>query len=173
MGIRRILTDAFNNTINIRGRLFVSGGGITLGSRVKINSGKNYTQIGGDTRTILYTIGTGTIDIGEDTGISNSALIAREKITVGSHVFIGGSCKIYDNDFHSIDWKYREAVPDPDVKTKAIHIGDHVFIGAHSIVLKGVSIGNRSVVGAGSVVTKDIPEGEIWAGNPARFIRKV
>ena len=42
-----------------------------------------------------------------------------------------------------------------------------------SIILKGVTIGENSVVGAGSVVTKDIPSGEVWAGNPAKFIRKI
>lgn len=49
-------------------------------------------------------------------------------------------------------------------------IGDDVFIGAGSIILPGVSIGNGSIVGAGSCVTKSIPAGEVWAGNPARFI---
>ena len=48
-----------------------------------------------------------------------------------------------------------------------------MFIGGGSIILKGVTIGERAVVGAGTVVTKDIPAGEIWAGNPARFIRKL
>ena len=52
-------------------------------------------------------------------------------------------------------------------------IGEDVFIGAHSIILKGVTIGARSIVGAGSVVTKDIPADEVWAGNPAKCIRKL
>ena len=41
-----------------------------------------------------------------------------------------------------------------------------------SVISKPVKIGKGAVVGAGSVVTKDIPDGEVWAGNPARFIRK-
>ena len=48
-----------------------------------------------------------------------------------------------------------------------------MFIGANSIILKGVTIGERSIIGAGSVVTKNIPDDEIWAGNPAKFIRKI
>jgi acetyltransferase-like isoleucine patch superfamily enzyme len=35
-----------------------------------------------------------------------------------------------------------------------------------------LTIGEGALVGAGSVVTKDIPDGEIWVGNPARFLRK-
>lgn len=54
---------------------------------------------------------------------------------------------------------------------KKIKIGNNVFIGCHSIIMPGVSIGNNVVIGAGSVVTKDIPDGEVWAGNPARFIQ--
>lgn len=46
-------------------------------------------------------------------------------------------------------------------------------IGAGSTILPGLTIGENALVGAGSVVTCDIPAGEVWAGNPARFIRKV
>ena len=53
-----------------------------------------------------------------------------------------------------------------------VYIEDGVFIGAGSIILKGVRIGKNSIVGAGSVVAKSIPEGEIWAGNPAKRVRE-
>lgn len=53
-------------------------------------------------------------------------------------------------------------------KIARVTIGDRVFIGAGSIVMPGVTIGSDVVVGAGSVVTKDIPQGEVWAGNPAK-----
>ena len=62
---------------------------------------------------------------------------------------------------------------DTDIRTKPVHIGENVFIGGHCVILKGVTIGDGAVIGAGSVVTKSIPAGEIWAGNPAKFIRKV
>lgn len=51
-------------------------------------------------------------------------------------------------------------------------IGNDVWIGTRSIILGGINIGDGAVIGAGSVVTKDIGPYEIWAGNPARFIRK-
>ena len=51
-------------------------------------------------------------------------------------------------------------------------IGNDVWIGAHCLVKPGVRIGDGAIVGMGSVVTKDIGPYEIWAGNPARLIRK-
>ncbi|WP_354298600.1 DapH/DapD/GlmU-related protein [Pseudarthrobacter sp. PvP022] len=50
-------------------------------------------------------------------------------------------------------------------------IGDDVFIGARSIILKGVEIGNGSVIGAGSVVSASIPAGVVAAGNPCTVLR--
>jgi len=46
-------------------------------------------------------------------------------------------------------------------------------IGAGSIILGGITIGENAMIGAGSVITKDIPDNELWLGNPARFIRKI
>ena len=46
-------------------------------------------------------------------------------------------------------------------------------IGAGSVVLCGIEIGEKAMIGAGSVVTKDVPAGELWVGNPARFVRKL
>ena len=47
------------------------------------------------------------------------------------------------------------------------------FVGTESDILKGITVGRHSVEGAGSVVTKDVPDGGIWAGNPARRIRRL
>ena len=56
--------------------------------------------------------------------------------------------------------------------TGIVHIKRNAFIGAGTIITKPVTIGENAVVGAASVVTKDIPSGEVWAGNPARFIKR-
>ena len=58
-------------------------------------------------------------------------------------------------------------------RNEPVFIADNVFIGAHVTVLKGVTIGENSIIGACSVVTKHVPANEIWAGNPARFIKKI
>ena len=53
-----------------------------------------------------------------------------------------------------------------------VRIKRNAFIGTGTIITKPVTIGERAIVGAGSIVTKNIPDDEVWAGNPARFIRK-
>ena len=53
-----------------------------------------------------------------------------------------------------------------------VHVGKGAYIGMGTMVVKPVTIGEGAIVGAGAIVTKDIPSNEVWAGNPARFIRK-
>lgn len=164
----------YGKTLKINGVIYVHGYGIiNIGENVKINSSLKANPIGGDTKTIIRTINNGSILVGNNTGISNSTIVARGNVSIGDNVLIGGSCRIYDTDFHSLNLDERIQTEDNGIVTKGIIIEDGVFIGAHSIILKGVKIGERSIVGAGSVVTKNIPRGELWAGNPAKFIRKV
>lgn len=54
-----------------------------------------------------------------------------------------------------------------------VTIGKRVFIGMNTLIVNAVEIGDNAVIGAGSVVNRDIPPNEIWAGNPARFIKKI
>jgi UDP-3-O-[3-hydroxymyristoyl] glucosamine N-acyltransferase len=54
----------------------------------------------------------------------------------------------------------------------SVNIGENCFIGANSTIREHLTIGNNVIVGMGSVVTKNIPDGEIWAGNPAKFLKK-
>lgn len=62
---------------------------------------------------------------------------------------------------------------DNSIKTEPIVIKDGVWIGAHSIILKGVIIGERSVIAADSVVMKSIPNDELWGWNLAEFIKRI
>ena len=55
---------------------------------------------------------------------------------------------------------------------KRTTIGNDVWIGNRVMIKAGVKIADGAVIGMGSIVTKDIGPYEIWAGNPARLIRK-
>lgn len=52
-----------------------------------------------------------------------------------------------------------------------VHVGDRTKIGVNACTTTGVRIGKDCVIGAGAVVTKDVPDGEVWAGVPARKLR--
>lgn len=147
-------------------------GNIVIGKNVHINSHRIADPIGGDTKTMLLTGKNAKLILHDGVSISNATIFASEYIEIGEQTCIGGSVKIYDTDFHSINAEYR-LIGNTNVPSKPVHIGKRVFIGGHSIILKGVAIGDESVVGAGSVVTKSVPAGEIWAGNPAKFVKKI
>lgn len=158
----------------IRGKIKTFGRGkLTVGENTVINSSLMSNPIGGMEKTILFIEKNASCEIGENTGISNSAIVCKKHIKIGSNVRIGGNTCIYDSDFHSLNLEKRVSKKDDDIKCKDVVIKDGVFIGAHSIILKGVTIGENSIVGAGSVVAKDIPDNEIWGGNPVQFIRKL
>lgn len=171
MKLRKI---SYGRNLITYGKIFIRGRGIiSLGNGVIINSCCETNPIGGGYKTILFAKETGRICIGNNVGISNTAIVALKSITIENNVMIGGNCKIYDHDFHSVYYHERMQASDPGIKSAPVLIKQGAFIGAHCIILKGVTIGKFSVIGAGSVVTKDVPDKEIWAGNPARFIKKI
>lgn len=161
-------------TPTIYGRLRIYGGGpIQMGKGVVINSCESANPIGGDTKTIFSLAHGGALQIGNNVGMSNTTIVCHNQVIIEDDVRIGGSTKIYDTNFHSLDVEERLGRKSETVKTAPVRIKKGAFIGAHCIILKGVTIGESSIIGAGAVVTKDVPDGEIWGGNPARFLRKV
>ncbi|QYF85487.1 acyltransferase [Brevibacterium sp. PAMC21349] len=157
----------------INGITKIHGNGtIQMGTDVRINSSESSNPIGGMTFTMLAAYGDAKINLGNNVGMSNCAIVCRKSVTVEDNVKIGGNVKIYDTDFHALGYESRVNNVQDIGAVKPILIKKGAFIGAHSIILKGVTIGEKSIVGAGSVVTKSIPDGEIWAGNPAKFIKR-
>jgi acetyltransferase-like isoleucine patch superfamily enzyme len=157
-----------------KGTFFIRNHGvISIGCGVSLNSSLEANPVFGEGRTVLIAEKGAALLIGDHTGISNAVLYARRGICIGRNVLIGSGVKILDSDFHSLDYRSRKLDEYDRGVSREITIGDHVFIGAGAIVLKGVSIGLGSVIGAGSVVASRVPAGEIWAGNPAKFIKSL
>jgi acetyltransferase-like isoleucine patch superfamily enzyme len=150
------------------------GGKCKIGKNFAMNNGIKGNPIGCYQKCTIFVDRGAELIIGNNVGISQTALICTKKIIIENHVKIGGGVCIYDTDFHSLNPDIRKSSEDlKHRKQKEILIKENAFIGAHSIILKGVTIGKNSIVGAGSVVTKSIPDNEIWAGNPAKFIKKI
>lgn len=99
-----------------------------------------------------------------------------EDVIIGKGVSLSRHVRIYTHDhFHDGQTTIEEDVKSNNVKLNGgIIIGDNVYIGDGVIILASCQkIGSNSVIGAGSVVTEDVPKNEVWAGNPARFIRDI
>jgi len=151
----------------------LDGGTIKLGNNLYINSSMRFNPVGGVQTVFAVFTEDGSIEIGDNVGMSNVVMGAFTRIKIGANVSIGGGVKIFDSDFHSLSFSERMQVPDTHFRSKPVTINDGAWIGADVLVLKGVTVGKEAVVGAGSIVTKDVPAEQVWAGNPAHFIKNV
>lgn len=160
--------------VKIYGRIYIHGrkGGLVIGDNCTLMSSENANPTSGMNHIHLVVGDGGKLVIGDNVGISHANITAYEKVIIEDNVLIGSGVKIWDTDFHPINYKDRVELGHGG-KTKPIIIKEGAFIGGCSIVLKGANVGIRSVIGAGSVVTGIIPDGEVWGGSPARFIRRV
>ena len=148
--------------------------GMSIGKNFAMNNGIKGNPIGCYERCTFFVDRNSELIIGDNVGISQAALISHCSIRIGDNVKIGGGTCVYTSDFHSLNSELRRTGEDlKNRKSAPVTIEHDAFIGARCIILKGVTIGENSIVGAGSVVTKSIPANEIWAGNPAKFIRKI
>lgn len=156
---------------------------VSIAQGAKCSIGNNFSMhnkiygnpIGCSQSCTLFVDSGCSMKIGDNVGISQAALIAHSDLTIGNNVKIGGGTCIYTSDFHSLNpLKRQDPLADKkNKKSSPVRICDNVFIGAHCIILKGVTIGENSIIGAGSVVTKSVPSNQIWAGNPAKFVKIV
>ncbi len=152
-----------------------AGSSVFLGDRTVLVSLSEWTALGVSRPVIIRTLRPGaSITIGSDVGLSGTTICSASSITLGDRILIGADGMIVDTDFHEVDVIPRRYLPTPEPKPEhAISIGDDVFIGARSIILKGSRIGAGAVIAAGSVVSGDIPPGTVAGGVPARPLRMV
>ncbi len=117
--------------------------GMRIGDRVSIYAPQ--TNIIDETRPWL-------IEIGDDV-----------KITAGVTILT-----------HGYDWSVLAGIHNEVLGSAGkVKIGNNVFIGMHTTILKGVTIGNNVIIGANSLVNNDIPDNVVVAGNPAKVITTV
>lgn len=96
-------------------------------------------------------------------------------VSTSPGVTIGNYCHLYSGCFIGHDTKLGDGVTVAAhaVVGGRVEVGDGAHIGLNSTIREDLCIGKYSILGAGSMLTKDIPEKEIWAGNPAKFLKMV
>lgn len=119
----------------------------------------NGAKIGSDVSIGCLTHVGRNVSLGEGTRIQGGAYIA-DGTQVAEGVFIGPNATILNDRYppsrDSAKWQF-------------VTIEEAAVIGGGATILPGLRVGSHAVVAAGAVLTKDIPDGEVWAGNPARF----
>lgn len=120
--------------------------------------------------------------IGENCNICSHCFIENEAV-IGNNVTIKNGVQIWDGitiednvqigaNVSFTNDKYPRA-KNPNWVLEKTTIKRGASIGAGSTILCGVTIGENAMIGIGSVVTHDVPAGEVWVGNPAKFLKKV
>lgn len=160
--------------IQISGKVhwLIWGGKVRIGDNLYFSSGDAVNPIGSNLQGAIYVESGASLMVGNDVGMSSTRMWIHDSIKIGDHVKIGGCVLMTDTDAHPMDFMARRS-SNEGTKAAPIVIEDDVWIGAHSIILKGVTIGARSIIGAGSIVTKSVPADCVAAGNPCRVIKKL
>lgn len=122
--------------------------------------------------------------IGPFVEIQNDSVIGKN-CKISSHSFICNGVTIEDDVFigHGVMFTNDLYPRSTDNNGKKLKFGDwdllktlvkkRVSIGSNATILCGIEIGENSIIGAGSTVTKSIDKNTIYAGNPAKFVRKI
>ena len=103
--------------------------------------------------------------IGDNTRIQSHSFIC-EKVQIGKNCFVGHGVMFTNDDLK------KGKISRNSSYFKKTRIGNNVVIGSN-VTLLPVSIVSGAVIGAGSIVTKNIKKKGIYAGNPAKFLRKI
>lgn len=145
----------------------LSTDGISFGNNVTL--GRNTTII---CTGSLKSIGKG-FKVGDNVGLGADCFFGcAGGISIGNDTIFGNFISLHseNHNYNQTDLPIRLQ----GVNSKGISIGDNCWIGAKSIILDGAKIGDNTIIAAGSVVIgKKYDSNSIYAGNPAKFIKKI
>ncbi len=159
-----------------RNRITIGEGCIIYNLKFHIRGSDHVIEIGKNCRFtrggLIWLEDDGCIlSIGQDTTMVDASLYVTEpgsRITIGEECMFANDIDIRVGDSHSI---LDTATGKRINFAEDILIGRHVWIAAHTVILKGVTIGENSMIASGAIVTRSCDPGSILAGNPAKVIR--
>lgn len=164
-GIKRSPTVSESNTPFIHEKAEVQTQSIGSGSQVwQYSIILRGAKIGANCNINAHCFIENDITLGDNVTVKCGVQL-WDGITIEDDVFIGPNVTFTNN-------KYPRSKGYPEKCAKTT-VKKGASIGANSTILCGITIGKNAMIGAGSVVTKDVPDGELWYGNPARSRRLI
>jgi UDP-2-acetamido-3-amino-2,3-dideoxy-glucuronate N-acetyltransferase len=147
---------------------------VVLGEDVQIYGFVNLygCKIGDGTRLGTFVEIQKNAEIGRRCKISSHTFIC-EGVTIEDNVFVGHGVMFTNTLLPRAANAQGELLTEAEWDVMPTRIRKGATIGSGVVILCGITIGENAVIGAGAVVTRDVGDGEIWAGVPARLVRRV
>jgi acetyltransferase-like isoleucine patch superfamily enzyme len=111
------------------------------------------------------------VHIGSNCKIQSHSFIC-EGVRIKNRVFIGHGVTFINDKLPKTTNLDGTIIRNGDWTCTETTIEDEASIGSGSTILCGINIGRGAVIGAGSVVTKNVPDGQVWVGNPAKPLKE-
>lgn len=172
---RQTLPDRLRSWWKLRNPRISAGPGVVLKPGVDISiCGPGRLSIGEGSLFhagvwLLLTMPGPEVRIGRHVYVGRDTIIAaKQSLSIGDFTVIAPRCYFVD---HEHGFAADQIILNQRSRLQGVSVGRDCYFGTGTVVLAGVTIGDGAIVGAGSVVTGDIPSGQIWAGNPARYIK--
>jgi acetyltransferase-like isoleucine patch superfamily enzyme len=131
-------------------------------SEIVVLSSTPYSSIGGNLsigNSVVIGAGANIRAAGGVISIGNNALLGQRVSLIAANHMLEKSAPYRD-----LPW---------DTERTGVILGENVWIGTGVTILPGCTVGSNSVVAAGAVVTKNIPSNQVWAGVPAKLLKRL
>lgn len=148
-----IIDSVYDRTIWKHSGTLIINGSVGLGRGAKINVDENATLIFGDNFEVT----------------GNTTIVCNKEIRFGSNCLLSWDILIMDSDQHSVVDVNNNILNPP----AGISIGDNVWIGCRSTILKGVCIANDNIVAANSTVTKSFINSNLIIGGHGKNVEAI
>jgi acetyltransferase-like isoleucine patch superfamily enzyme len=167
-GSGTITLNGSGNTVRVADTIYNFGVYITLNNNSRLTIGQDVNCF----NLVIHMDRAAVLEIGTTVGFNGIVRLSMHepgRIAIGDGCLFADQVEISVSDMHSIIDAGTKARINP---AKDIIMGNRVWVGNRSMIMKGVTLADGAIVGAMSVVTRNVPSNCVVAGNPAKVVRE-